>query len=168
MPAAADDSPHLRRPADVYIPRFNAGAPAALDFAVTSGLREDSMSASVADADSSLLRYEDHKCTYKDTRTQCQDQGIQFIPMVMEASGGGWGPQARKVWTRLAKASSIISGEPESKQAEALLQRLSFTLHKENARAILRRVAAPGDASPNTGASVAAATTLQATEPPEA
>ena len=32
--------PHSRRPADVYLPRWRQGVPAALDFAVTSGLRD--------------------------------------------------------------------------------------------------------------------------------
>eukprot|EP00973_Karenia_brevis_P024501 3379831-Karenia_brevis.AAC.1 len=33
--------PGARRPADVFLPRWRAGPPAALDFAVTSGLRPD-------------------------------------------------------------------------------------------------------------------------------
>ena len=64
--------------------------------------------------------------------------------MIMEATGGGWGKEARAVWIQLAKAASIRSGEPESKQAVRLLERLSFALHKENARAVMRRLAPPG------------------------
>jgi len=151
----SDDNTHLRRPADVYIPHFDAGAPAALDFAVTSGLRDDIMSASILDADAASLRYEDLKCSYKNTRALCQEQGIRFVPMILEATGGGWGKEARKVWTRLAKAASLTTGEPESKQAVQLLQRLSFALHKENARAVMRRVAAPGAMQNEQGPAVA-------------
>ena len=38
-----------RRPADVYLPRWRRGAPAALDFAVTCGLRGDIVSRSALD-----------------------------------------------------------------------------------------------------------------------
>ena len=33
--------PEARRPADIYVPRWDLGGPAALDFVVTSGLRTD-------------------------------------------------------------------------------------------------------------------------------
>ena len=36
-----DSEASARRPADVYIPRWRLGPPAAWDFAVTSGLRMD-------------------------------------------------------------------------------------------------------------------------------
>ena len=79
--------------------------------------------------------------SYKDTRTQCEAQGITFIPMIMEAVGGGWGKMARCVWTELAKTSALASGElaTDSTCAILLQQRLSMTLHRENARACLRR-----------------------------
>ena len=59
--------------------------------------------------------------------------------MVMEASGGGWGPQAHLVWAELAKYKSIATGEPEATTESQLLQNLSCILHHENARAIMRR-----------------------------
>ena len=60
----------------------------------------------------------------------------------MEAVGGGWGPSARGVWSELAKSSALASGELVSDTfcAEALLQRMSVILHRENARAALRRM----------------------------
>ena len=78
-----------RRPADVYIPRWKGGRPAALDFAVTSGLNTDVLRESVRDGEAAALRYEGFKSEYLDTRAQCQAEGITFIPMVAEASGGG-------------------------------------------------------------------------------
>ena len=58
--------------------------------------------------------------------------------------GGGWGKEARKVWSELAKLSAQAAGELASESAGAIsfLQRLSVTLHKENARAVLRRLGA--------------------------
>ena len=61
-----------RRPADVYVPRWRRGTPAALDFAVTSGLRSDVVKRSAEDGSSVTKKYEDFKCTYMDTKSKCQ------------------------------------------------------------------------------------------------
>ncbi len=118
-------------------------SPAAWDFAVTSGLRLDTVADSARGPDAVLTRYEDHKCIHQDTKAQCQSQGITFVPMVMEAVGGGWGRVARGVWSELAKSSALAMGELQTEQscAAMLRQRLSMTLHRENARACLRRFA---------------------------
>ena len=108
---------------------------------MTSGLRDDVLLQSAADRDAPVLKYEDFKCTYKDTKQLCSDEGVAFVPMVLEATGGHWGKQARAVWTELAKASALASGELASFSAVHLQQKLGFVLHKENARAILRRLA---------------------------
>jgi len=136
-----DSDPGARRPADVYIPKWRSGPPAAWDFAVTSGMRLESLADSLRDPDAPMLHYEDFKCGFKDTRTLCQSQGITFIPMIMEATGGGWGRMARGVWSELAKSSALATGELESHSTCAIMlrQRLSMTLHRENARACLRR-----------------------------
>jgi hypothetical protein len=88
-----------------------------------------------------LAEYEDFKCSYKDTKSLCNSQGITFIPMVMEAVGGGWGQEARRVWSELAKKSALAMGEFASDHDCAILlrQQLSMILHRENARACLRR-----------------------------
>ena len=57
----------------------------------------------------------------------------------MEADGGGWGPAATAVWSHLAKSKSILSGETVSTTAMYMLQSLGLIMHRENARAILRR-----------------------------
>ena len=108
---------------------------------MTSGLRLDVLTASAHDADEVLTKYEDFKCTYKDTKTLCQAQGMTFTPMIMEAVGGGWGKIARGVWSELAKSSALATGELETTNSCAVMfrQRLSMTLHRENARACLRR-----------------------------
>jgi len=57
------------------------------------------------------------------------------IPMTMEAVGGGWGKMARCVWSELAKTWALASGglATDSDCAILLQQRLSMTLHRENA-----------------------------------
>ena len=62
-----------------------------------------------------------------------------FFPMVLEAHSGAWGPTARKVWLKLGKAISLISGESTAIEALRILQNLGLTLQRETARAILRR-----------------------------
>jgi len=117
------------------------GPPAAWDFAVTSGLRLDLPVEVMGNADGVTARYEDYKCSHNDTRADCQVQGISFIPMIVEAVGGSWGKMARCVWSELAKNYVLASGElaTEDTCGTMLQQRLSMTLHRENARACLRR-----------------------------
>ena len=135
------DNPAARRPADVYIPRWRQGAPVALDFAVTSGLRASALRATLQDAGSATVSYEDFKNNYLDTRSSCIQEGIHFKPMVMEAVGGGWGPTATKVFYDLAKAKATLTGETTNTVLNHIYQNLGIQLHRENARAILRRCA---------------------------
>ena len=55
----------------------------ALDFAVTSGMRN--IAASLQNAASAVMSYEDHKRTYLDTERTCALEGLAFTPMVAEA-----------------------------------------------------------------------------------
>ena len=136
---AARDPNVNRRPADVFLPKWRRGAPAALDLAVTSGLRKDLVAKSAKDGSSAVKAYEDHKRSHLDTETICLQEGITFIPLVCEADGGGWGPSAHRVWSELAKYKSVLTGELSSTIATRLLQSLGLILHRENARSILRR-----------------------------
>ena len=136
------DGPHNpagRRPADVYVPRWRGGTPACLDFAVTSGLRADKLRASALDGSVAASHYEGFKCGYLGTKDLCQAEGMAFIPMSVEAVGGGWGSEAAKVWAELAKTIALATGEPRAIISSRLLQSLAIRLHRENARAILRR-----------------------------
>ena len=128
-----------RRPADIYVPRWDLGAAAALDFAVTSGLRTDLLEQTAADGLSCLRSYEHSKNSFLDTAAHCASEGITFIPMVVEAHSGAWGPAAAKVWLKLGKAIALVSGESTSVEALRARQNLGLTLHRETARAILRR-----------------------------
>ena len=136
---AARDPNINRRPADVYLPKWRRGAPAALDFAVTSGLRNDMVNKSAEDGSSAARAYEELKRSHMDTEAICQEEGITFIPMVCEADGGSWGPAAHQVWSELAKYKSVLTGEHSSIIATRILQSLGLILHRENARSILRR-----------------------------
>ena len=75
--------PEARRPADIYVPRWDLGGAAALDFAVTSGLRTDLLEQTAADGMSCLVRYEHSKNSFLDTAAHCASEGISFF-----ANGG--------------------------------------------------------------------------------
>ena len=128
-----------RRPADIYVPRWELGGSAALDFAVTSGLRTDLLEQTAANGLSCLKSYEQSKMSYLDTATHCASEGIAFVPMVAEAHSGAWGPIATKIWLKLGRSISILSGESTSVEALRAKQNLGLTLHRETARAILHR-----------------------------
>ena len=59
-----------RRPADVFVPRWRGGTPAARDFAVTSGLRADLLATSAAEGggDTAATRYEEQKRSHLNTQ----------------------------------------------------------------------------------------------------
>ena len=144
--SGASRDPNInRRPADVYLPRWRRGAAAALDLAVTSGLRRDLVNKSAEEGSSAVKAYEDTKRSYLNTEAICQEEGITFIPIICEADGGGWGPAANRVWSVIAKNKSVRSGEDDSTTIAHILQSLGLILHKENARSILRR--SPNSAS---------------------
>ena len=63
--------------------------PAALDLAVTSGLRSDKVIRSAEDGTAAVIQYENFKHTYLGTDTSCREEGITFIPLICEADGGG-------------------------------------------------------------------------------
>ena len=110
-----------------------------MDLAVTSGLRADMLNKTLDDGSASVKAYEHHKRSYMDTESICREEGINFIPLICEADGGAWGPAANGVWNEIAKHKSVLTGETVSTTATYLLQSLGLILHRENARAILRR-----------------------------
>ena len=124
----------------MYLPRWRRGTPAALDFAVTSGLRVDLVKNSAQNSSSATEAYERLKRSYLNTEENCRAEGILFIPVICEADGGGWGPAAHKIWSELAQTKALLTGEQNSTVANRLLQSLGLILHREYARAILRHL----------------------------
>ena len=59
--------------------------------------------------------------------------------MVTEAHSGAWGPRAAKIWVRLGRALSVLSGESAASEVLRVRQNLGLALHKATARAILCR-----------------------------
>ena len=49
--------------------------------------------------------YEAHKRTFLNTAEECRQQGILFVPLVAETSGG-WGASALATFRKLAKLAA--------------------------------------------------------------
>ena len=64
-----------RRPADVFLPKWRRGNPAALDFAVTSGLRSDIVMRSAEDGSIATKNYENLKRSHLNTEAICKEEG---------------------------------------------------------------------------------------------
>jgi hypothetical protein len=138
-----------RRPADVYLPNWGAYGPAAMDLAATSGMRGSVLATSAGDGASAAANYEIRKKIHHNTAQLCAGQGLQFIPLVVEACGGGWGPTAVATFRKLGALHASRLGMSASDGAEQLFQALSVALQRENARAVLRRLAESFDSVPS-------------------
>jgi len=136
--------PSSRRPADVFVPRWHLGRPAAFDFAVSSGMKGGALEESARDGYHAASTYAETKRSHLSTAAVCDSQGILFIPMVCEAHGGSWDKRALEVWRQVAKARSLISGEPWELCFQSMMQTLSIAIHRANAQAIVSRAVGRG------------------------
>ena len=134
----------------MWLAQWGLHGAAALDLAVTSGLRAGAvLTASASSGSAAVEAYEARKRAHLDTERLCQAEGLQFLPLIAEACGGGWGPTAAVVWRALGGLIAGRSGDSPTAETDRLLQSLAIALHRENARAVLRRLPSGlEDASP--------------------
>ena len=141
LPPRPDDpagNANLRRPADVYIPTWEGGSPAAFDLAITSPQRIEVVATAARTAGAAAVQYEETKRTFLNTAEICATQGIQFLPLVAETSGG-WGPTGLKTISKLAKRTALVSEQSASVVFSQLLESLCVAIRRANARAVLER-----------------------------
>ena len=152
LPPKPDDpaGSNLRRPADVFVPSWSHGQPAAFDLAITSPQRQSTLGQAASQVGSAARSYEDHKRSHLHTEEECRQQGILFIPLVAETSGG-WGPSALSTFSKWAKLATKRNGAASSPKAvlPQFLERLCVCIRAAKARAVLRR----GDAAADQAAS---------------
>lgn len=137
-PSPSQPNAGRRRPADVYLPNWFGGAPAALDIAVTSPHRQDVLPSAMSRAGAAAEAYEAYKRNFLDTEAVCRAQGIAFVPLVAETSGG-WGPSAICTFKRLAKATAIRTDSDPAWVLSANLAALCSSIRRNNARSLLLR-----------------------------
>ena len=132
-----------RRPADILFPNgldLRNRGPVAVDLAVTSGLQDKHFKHVFKDKLRPIEHYERKKCLDNDTQAKCTKVGLVFQPAIFEAHGGGWSGGATRVVNSIIrgqKARGIWAYEGVSNR---VTQRLSTTLNREAARAILFRL----------------------------
>ena len=121
----------------------------ALDFACTNGMRADNLLTAGQSPEAIISNYEQIKKDFAppgetaSTAELCSQQGPTFTPCVFESRSGGWSEGASTVLELIAKHASAVTGEDLDLTTRNIAQRISTTLQRENARAVLRRLAEP-------------------------
>ena len=82
---------------------------------------------------------ETRKNSFQNTASQVAALGATFRPLVLEACGGGWSPALREVIAWVSIESRALVGDTPRDGSLRIAQRISCTLHRENARAVVRR-----------------------------
>ena len=123
------------RPADILLPNWALGKPAAFDISVTSPLNPQIVSVAGLSAGAAALSTEGRKHTENDPK--CNALGW-CVPLVTE-SYGAWGKEAMDSFKMLASRLAIISGKPKSVVLSDLYSRLNLYLVRANATSILSR-----------------------------
>ena len=126
------------RPADVYLPNWTRGKPAALDVHVISTLQQ-----------LTLKEAQGHALSVGEERTRaahseaCHAVGITFIPMVVETLGG-WGEEAALTVKNIGRLQGLRLGipppPPPPQATQHLFQRLAINLWRGNATLWIRRL----------------------------
>ena len=123
----------------LWLRRGIQGDAEALDFAVTSGLRADRYRDCIDNPGTIFAEYEAYKRSYKFTGDLCRQENLRFTPMILEAHGGGWSPTFRRIVDWISKSEALANHEDQSTTSLQTAQRISCSLQRETARAILRR-----------------------------
>ena len=85
--------------------------------------------------------YVHFKCQYKDTKQLCATQGLVFTPIIFESHGGGWSPDALRIFDKIAKQQTSSGYRCQEGNSLRIAQRISTAIHMANSRAILKRLA---------------------------
>ena len=138
LPARPSDAASDRRPADIYLPCWTGGLPAALDFAVTAPQRQAIVGEAARNPLAAAIDYMQTKRDHLGTQETCESQGIRFQPMVCETSGA-WAPEALEVLQLLCKAAAAQTGIPHCEFLQDTLARCGAATRRANARAHFKR-----------------------------
>eukprot|EP00731_Ephydatia_muelleri_P020141 Em0012g966a len=124
------------RPADILLPNWEFGKPAALDFTITSALNPSTLNEASVMAGFAASAAEIRKHVANDEK--CSRLGWVCIPLSVETYGC-WGEEAGRCLDRLATRIATRTGCPKSSAVSGLYGRLSIGLIRANARALLAR-----------------------------
>ena len=124
-------------PADVLVPNWDLGKPAAFDFPVTSTLHSSVLLEASMTAGSAALVAEKRKHNTNDRK--CEELGWVCIPLVVETYGC-WGAATVAAFSKLAGCLSTRLNQPKFKTIFGLYSRLGLALVRANCRAIQSRL----------------------------
>ena len=130
---------HNTRPADVLVPNWSLGKPAAFDLTITSPLNPAILSEAGVMAGSAASVAECHKHVLNDPK--CSKLGWKCTPLAVETYGC-WGAEVSETLSRLATRRLAIPMTlrcTKSKTTASIYGRLSLTLVRSCARALLSR-----------------------------
>ena len=120
--------------ADVLVPNWVLGKPAAFDLSVTSTLNAHIFQEACVTAGSAALAAQIRKHRVNDER--CRELGWVCIPLVVETYGC-WGTEAIQALLRLATRVSTRQERPKSLMCNEIFGWLSLALVRANSQAIL-------------------------------
>ncbi|KAL5493834.1 hypothetical protein EMCRGX_G015066 [Ephydatia muelleri] len=124
------------RPADILIPHWCMGRPAALDLSVSSPLNPLTLLEAGVMAGAAAKATEERKL--KANTGKCADLGWVCVPFVAE-SHGAWGLTARDFFSKLESRLATSLRKSKSVVTHELYGRMSTNLVRANATAILSR-----------------------------
>ena len=125
------------RPADIFLPNWSRGLPAALDVTVISTLQTSTLSGAAMDQGYALRVGEGRKIAAH--QEACQAVGMSFVPLVVE-SLGGWSEEAAFTISRIGRLLGQRTGSSPGETTRHLFQRLSVALWRGNATLWLNRL----------------------------
>ena len=134
VPSLVPDS--SSRPADIFVPSWSLGRPAAMDVTVISPLQQLTVSQSATVRGHALLFAEERKNIVH--FEECQRVGVFFQPLAMETLGG-WSQKAVSVIHTIGHHLASRRGLDPSEVSRHLFQRLSVCLWRANAQMWLSR-----------------------------
>ncbi|KAL5463780.1 hypothetical protein EMCRGX_G032714 [Ephydatia muelleri] len=130
---SGSDSSHSR-PADILVPNWLSGKPAAFDLTVVSPLNSKTLNEAGATGGSAAGNAKARKHMANDQK--CRELGWVCVPLAVETYGC-WGEEAQCSVSRLAAGLALQLQCSKSKAITNIYQRLNLTLVRCNARALL-------------------------------
>ena len=125
------------RPADIYLPHWKRGLPAALDVTVISSLQQLTVVGASTTQGHALAVGEERKLAAH--AEACRSVGVTFIPLVAE-SIGGWSDWAEETIRDIGRLQGQRLGIPPAEATSHLFQRLAICLWRGNAALWIRRM----------------------------
>ena len=125
------------RPADIFLPTWKRGMPAALDVHVISPLQLQTKDKAAIIQGHALKVGEQRKMAAHGE--ECKEAGINFIPIVVETLGG-WSSEAIQTIADIGRLQGQCLGITPGDSIRHLFQRLAISLWRGNATLWLNRL----------------------------